>query len=185
MRLFVAIELPESWRERARETGRALDAAAPGALRLVHPDQMHLTVRFLGEVDEAHAETLVSALATHVGSFDFALELGPAGTFGSPARTSVVWHGVGGDIEDLRATAGRVERAVLDVGLPDEKRELRPHLTVARVRRESPPEQRRALAAAVHALPAPDPDPFGARSLILVRSYLGGPRPRYEVLARF
>jgi 2'-5' RNA ligase len=185
VRLFLAIELPERWRERAAETGRAIDAVAPGALRLVHPDLMHLTVRFLGEVADESARMLHTALRRQAPPIDLALQLGPAGTFGSPARTSVVWHGIGGDIEGLRAAAGRVERAAIEAGLPGEGRELRPHLTVARVRREAPPEQRRSIAAAVRALPVPDPDPFRARSLVLVRSYLGGPRPRYEVLASF
>ncbi|MYE31644.1 MAG: RNA 2',3'-cyclic phosphodiesterase, partial [Chloroflexi bacterium] len=107
------------------------------------------------------------------------------GTFGSAARTSVVWLGLGGDVDALRALAGRVETAVEAAGLPPERRELRPHVTLARVRQRASTAQRRALAAAVGALDAPGPHPYRAVEVVLVRSHLGAGQPRYEVLGRY
>ncbi len=146
---------------------------------------MHLTVRFLGEIDEELLGPLADALAKEVPPVDVSLELGAGGTFGAPPRTSVVWLGVGGDLEGLRDLAQRIEGAVGSVGLPSEERDFHPHLTVARVRRQARPAQRRAIARAVEALPAPAPHPFRARELALVRSQLGRSGPRYEVLTRF
>ncbi len=146
---------------------------------------MHLTVRFLGEVDEELLGPLEDALTGEVPPVDVSLKLGAGGTFGSPPRTSVVWIGVGGDLEGLRDLAQRIERAVGSAGLPSEERDFHPHLTVARVRRQARPAQRRAIARAVEALPAPAPHPFRARERALVRSQLGRSGPRYEVLTRF
>ena len=155
MRLFVAIELPDAW---LREAARALDALAAAlgddadALRPVTPDRMHLTLRFLGEVDAGRVPALDAALRESVPPVAVDLELAATGTFGAPARTSVVWLGLGGDLDALRALAARVESAVAASGLPPDDRPLRPHVTLARVRRQASPAQRRAIAS-----PPPSP----------------------------
>lgn len=188
MRLFVAIELPEPW---LREAARALDAltAALGddadVLRPVALGRMHLTVRFLGEVDEELVPALDAALRAAVPPVGVDLEPNAPGTFGSAARTSVVWLGLGGDLDALRALAGRVESAVEAVGLPAERRELRPHVTLARVRQRASATQRRAIASAVSALDPPGPHPHRVAEVVLVRSHLGAGQPRYEVLGRY
>lgn len=188
MRLFVAVELPEPW---LREAARALDVltATLGdhaeVLRPVAPDRMHLTVRFLGEVDEERLPALDEALRESVPPVGVDLELAAPGTFGSAARTSAVWLGLGGDLEELRALAGRVESAVEAAGLPSERRELRPHVTLARVRQRASAAQCRAIASAVATLALPAPHPHRAVEVVLVRSHLGAGQPRYEVLGRY
>ena len=188
MRLFLAIELPDPW---LREAARALDALAAAlgddadVLRPVALDRMHLTVRFLGEVEEEVVPALDEALRASVPPVGVDLELTAPGTFGSAARTSVVWLGLGGDLDALRALGGRAESAVEAAGLPRERRELRPHITLARVRQRAAAAQRRALAAAVGALDAPAPHLHRAVEVVLVRSHLGAGQPRYEVLGRY
>lgn len=188
MRLFVALEAPERWREEAAEAQRALANALPkptrDRLRPVDPALMHLTLRFLGEVDEGGVDALQAALDGHVDPFTLNLSLAAAGTFGPAARTSVAWLGVGGDVEGLRTLAARIEDAISAAGLPREDRDLSPHLTLARVHRSARPPDRRAIAEAIGALPPPPPCPVTARELLLVRSHFGGARPRYEVLSR-
>ena len=112
------------------------------------------------------------------------LALGPAGTFGVPARTTVAWLAVAGDGEGLRALAGRVEAAVVAAGLPPDDRPLRPHITLARLDRGASTQQRRAVAEAIAALEPPPPAAFRARAVALVRSHLGREGPRYETLSR-
>jgi 2'-5' RNA ligase len=188
VRLFLALGLPDAW---LREAERALDAltAALGddadVLRPVALDRMHLTVRFLGEVDEDALPALDAALREQVPPVGVDLQLAEAGTFGSAARTSVVWLGLGGDIDALRALGNRVEVAVEAAGLPSERRELRPHITLARVRQRASAAQRRAIAAAVAALDVPARHPHRASEVVLVRSHLGSGQPRYEVLGRY
>ena len=85
----------------------------------------------------------------------------------------------------LRALVARAETAVVAAGLPGERRELRPHLTIARVRRQARAAERRAIAASVRALAAPEGAPFVAGELVLVHSRLRPDGPRYERLAGF
>ena len=191
MRLFVAIEASDGWREVAGEVRDALDAAlgdeTAARLRWVAPELLHLTLRFIGEVDEHQAAALQRALDT-AGPVDLALSLGAAGTFGPPARTQVVWLAVGGDEAGLIALADRVERAVAASGLPAGDRSsgahFRAHLTLARVHRRATRDQRLAIAQAVAALANPAPSLFRARSLALVRSHLGAGPVRHELLSR-
>ena len=189
MRLFLAIEIPDAWRrEAARALGAltaALDAGARPLLRPVGADRLHLTVRFLGEVDDALLAPLRTALAAAVPPVAVDLELAPAGSFGPAARTSVAWLGVGGDLETLRALAARVERAVAAAGLPPDRREPRPHLTLARVRPRATAAQRRVIAQAVAALAPPPPLPHRAERLALIHSRITVNRPDYDVLARY
>ena len=188
MRLFLALELPDPWLREAARTVDALTEALGGdadVLRPVALDRMHLTVRFLGEVEEERVPVLDAALREAVPPVGVDLELAAAGTFASAARTSVVWLGLGGDLDALRALAGRVESAVEAAGLPPERRELRPHVTLARVRRQASTPQRRAIAAAVAALDAPPAHAHRAGELVLVQSHLGSGQPRYEVLGRY
>ena len=184
MRLFLAIEPPEAWRRAAAAALATIDAQHPGLLRPVRPELLHLTLRFLGEVAEERLEPLEAALRAAVPPVEIPLELHAAGMFGG-SRGGAVWLGVGGDLEGLRALAARAEDAVVAAGLPEERRELRPHLTIARVRRQTRGPERRAIAASVRALGEPDAAPFVARELVLVRSRLRPEGPRYERLAGF
>ncbi len=188
MRLFVAVELPEPWREAARAARAAIErgvgAPVSTSLRWVDPALMHVTMRFLGEVGEAGLAPLQQALSRVVPPVDVDLMLDGAGTFGPAARTEVVWLGVGGDADGLRALAARVEAAVVAAGLPPEERAFRAHLTLARLRRRASRDERRAVARVVAGLVASPPAPFRARSVALVRSQLGRGGPRYEVLSR-
>ena len=191
MRLFLAIAIPDAWRREAAraldELTAALDDGARPLLRPVAADRLHLTLRFLGEVDSALLAPLQRALAEAVPRVAVDLELAPAGSFGPAARTSVAWLGVGGDLAALRDLAARVERAVVAAGLPRDPRaprEPRPHLTLARVRPRAAAAQRRAIAHAVAALAPPPPLPHRSEQLVLIHSRLTGDGPSYEALQR-
>ena len=184
MRLFIAVEVPEPWRDAARAQREALERVVRAPLRWVDPALLHLTLRFLGEVAEAEVAGLQAALTEHVPPVDVALHLEAPGTFGGPTRGAIVWLGVGGDRDALDALVGRVETAVHAAGLPAEGRAYRAHLTLARVGRQASRIEHRAVASAVERVSAPPPSPFRARSVALVRSHLGGAAPRYEVLSR-
>lgn len=194
MRLFVAIELPEAWRVEAtaarrwlldrllHPSGEAVDDQ-PG-LRFTSPERLHLTLRFLGEVDEAALPALQQQLAGEVVAVDVALELAALGTFGSRARPRVVWLGLGGDLDGLQATRAAVDRALVAAGVAVDDQPLRPHITLARVDRRATPGQRRAIRAAIEEIEAPASARFVAREVVLVRSHLGRD-VRYEVLGRY
>lgn len=131
MRLFIAIELPD-------EIKRVLDRLGmdiPGARR-VPADQIHLTLSFLGEVDEAALELLTGQLA-RVHLKEFLIQFGGTGCFPDRRRPRVVWIGLAPN-PGLNALAARVRDAVLACGIPQEERPFSPHITLARIRLPSP-----------------------------------------------
>ncbi|GMU41927.1 MAG: RNA 2',3'-cyclic phosphodiesterase [Chloroflexota bacterium] len=184
MRLFVAIEAPEAWRDALAATRRALPSDVARSLRFVEPRLAHVTLKFIGEAGDDAPGRLRDALDAAVPPFAIPLRLGRAGTFGPAARTQVAWLGIEGDLDGLRALAERVDQAVATaLGLPRESRPYSPHLTFARVRSSATAEERRAVAEAVAALPPPPPSAFEARQAVVVHSILGPDGPRYRVLS--
>ena len=182
------IDVPESWRRAARSAQRALAADLPeGTLRPVGEAQLHLTLRFLGEVEEGMLPALGRELS-RLAPLELTLRLGGAGSFGGPRRARVCWLAVESDGGALDALAGRVEDAVVAAGAPARGEPFHAHLTLARVARRVDAAARRAVWEAAGALPEAQAPPFRAREFALVRSHLaggGGHGPRYEPLERF
>ena len=125
MRLFVALALPEPLREQLC----GLCSGLPGA-RWVAPENMHLTLRFIGEVEGHDAEDIDAALSgIHFPRFP--VTLAGVGDFGDERRLRSVWVGVEAN-EMLERLQGKVEQAVQRAGQPPEKRKFKPHVTLAR-----------------------------------------------------
>lgn len=127
IRLFVGIALPE----RVQHELAGLCAGVPQA-RWVTPESMHLTLRFVGEVDEGVAHDIHDSLAA-VHAPGFALELAGVGVFGSDRHPAALWVGVE-RAPELTHLRDKVESAVVRAGLPPEPRKFAPHVTLARFR---------------------------------------------------
>ena len=125
MRLFVGIALPEDLR--ARLSG--LQQGVPGA-RWVDPDNLHLTLRFIGEVDSVQAHDLDAALV-QVRAARFGMTLAGVGCFGQGRKSRALWVGVE-PVPELDRLQHRVERAVQAAGFSPEGRKFKPHITLAR-----------------------------------------------------
>lgn len=125
-RLFVGIALPDPIVQHLS----MLAGGVPGA-RWQRADQLHLTLRFIGEVDGRVAADAGEALATiKSGSFD--LQLDGVGHFGERRRVRALWAGVAPN-PALIALQAKIERALVDAGLPPEGRKFKPHVTIARM----------------------------------------------------
>lgn len=135
MRLFAALEPPP---DAVDALGAAVDRGrshAPG-LRWADPDEWHLTLVFLGEVDQERLPAVAGALGREVGAHEpLRLAVRDWGTFprGGP-RASVLWAGLGGDTEALGLLADGLRVAAVGAGVPVEHRPYVPHITVARSR---------------------------------------------------
>ncbi len=127
MRLFVAIELPAD----VRDGLSRLCADVPGA-RWVEPEQMHLTLRFIGEVDGLVQREVAAALEC-VRAQPFTLSLAGVGHFPPRGVPRVLWAGVERS-DALAALHERVERALVRAGVEPERRRFAPHVTLARLR---------------------------------------------------
>jgi len=125
MRLFIALSLPDALREKLC----GLCSGLPGA-RWVAPENLHLTLRFIGEVDGHDAEDIDAALSG-IRFPRFPLTLSGVGEFGDGKRLRSVWVGVEAN-EMLERLQAKVEQAVRRAGQPPEKRKFKPHVTLAR-----------------------------------------------------
>ena len=123
-RLFVAIRPPEQVREQLLD----LMEGMPG-LRWQADEQLHLTLRFIGEVERPVAEDIAAALQ-HISFDRFALTLDGVGKF-EKHRHGALWAGVQPK-DQLKALAAKVERACQSAGLEAERRAYHPHITMAR-----------------------------------------------------
>ena len=147
-------------------------------LRWTGRDAWHLTLAFLGEVDEKLIEGLGTRLeraaARHA---PLSLSLGGAGAFPTAARARVLWTGVKGDRDGLGMLAMRVAAAARRAGAPpaQQGREYEPHLTLARCRA---PADVRTLVATLGGFAG---TPWTAGEIYLIRSRLQE-QPRYETL---
>lgn len=125
-RLFVAIRPPAPIIERLLVIQGGIDGA-----RWQDEGQLHLTLRFVGEVEARQAEELVDALAS-VSAPPFELALHGVGYFEKKGRTHTLWAGLAPS-DALAALARRVDTACRRAGLPAEPRKFMPHITVARL----------------------------------------------------
>jgi 2'-5' RNA ligase len=131
-RLFVALYPSAS----ARDALAAL-AEPLRDFRWAPPEQIHLTLRFIGEITDADAKHAEDAL-TRVHVAPFVLEPSALGVFPPRGQPTVVWAGVGSGHPHLHALRQRVDDALLAAGVPLDLPPFHPHLTLARVRTAAP-----------------------------------------------
>lgn len=132
-RLFLAIELPD----RIRQELRQLSPRPAADLRVVREDQLHLTLHFLGDVDDACVASLMATVRIiHVEPFS--LTLTGVGRFPPRGRASVLWAGLqtSAPLQRLHSSLGV---ALAAAGFPVERRAYTPHVTLARVGPRTPP----------------------------------------------
>ena len=151
IRTFIAIELTDAL-HRALADAQAQfkrDHAAQ-FVRWVAPDNIHVTLKFLGDVDANRMPTLQRALADAcVGSAPFTLTIGGAGAFPNPRHPNVVWIGARGQIEIAARLAQKIDDACVALGFPREERLFSPHLTLGRVKRDALPRERQLVGALI------------------------------------
>jgi RNA 2',3'-cyclic 3'-phosphodiesterase len=169
LRLFVGIALPPEVKLRLS----IMTGGLPGA-KWVDSGNLHLTLRFIGEVDEGLAGDIDAALLQiRVSAFE--LELAGVGQFGAGEKTRALWVGVERN-ERLMQLRDKVEHALMRVGVEPETRKYAPHVTLARFKyvhaaRVQEFIQRHALFRA---------PPFRVGHFSLIASYLTKGGPIYE-----
>ncbi|MDD3642521.1 MAG: RNA 2',3'-cyclic phosphodiesterase [Candidatus Krumholzibacteria bacterium] len=180
MRLFFAVPLSEAVRETVWSAVRRFPAADP-PWRWIPPENYHLTLKFIGEVDERRADELREAGAeAAAGIAPFPLRFGRFGAFPDPARPRVIFFGIEEGFEPLAALAGRLEEACEALGIERESRPFRAHLTLARIKSPLPGPVREAM----HAVPPlPDSTRQMTDRFVLMSSRLDRAGASYDELA--
>ena len=174
-RIFVALDLSNEVRH-----GLAAHLAEwlplPGSSP--PPANWHITLRFLGKMDEAAYESLLRRLDEAELGPPFDLSFAGLGAFPRPARATVLWLGTATGSAELADLASCVEAASVEAGFMPEERPFHPHLTLSRIR---PPEDVRALIETVPLFPLVLP----VRHVTVFESHLGRGPAVYEKLEVF
>jgi 2'-5' RNA ligase len=173
-RLFVGIPLPSMIR--ARLAG--LCSGIPGA-RWVAPENMHITLRFIGTVGGGEAEDIHERLS-QIQSPAFALTLANVGCFESGRKVHALWVGVNREPYLIRL-ADKVDSAIVRAGIMPERRKFKPHVTLARFRTGASPR----IGTFIERNSPFNSVPFPVDHFALFRSFLGGEGAHYESLADY
>jgi 2'-5' RNA ligase len=183
MRLFVAADLPEVIRDALTAEQARIKAALAGSdssLKWVKPEHSHLTLVFIGNVDDARVPAVVDAIGADIDVPAFDATFEGAGAFPPRGAPRVLWIGVGTGARELVALQQVIAARIATLGLPIEDRTFHPHLTLARWRESRPADRSRVLAVAPRGVVA------GAHidGATLYQSRLSPSGPTYTALAR-
>jgi len=180
-RTFIAVELPDVARAALQTHVARLSHALP-RMRFQPPSSPHLTLAFLGELDDEQLAAATQAAITAAPTVPpFTLTVAGLGIFGPPYAPRVLWCGVGGDIAALlrlqAVLADRLEAA----GFPREPRPFAPHLTLARFKQPLNPAALQRLTG-ILSTPSTTQTSFVVESLSVMKSELLRPAARYTRL---
>ncbi|MDP2936842.1 MAG: RNA 2',3'-cyclic phosphodiesterase [Dehalococcoidia bacterium] len=183
MRAFIAAGLPTEVLEALSRYQRQLGAPRLRYVKWVSTEGMHLTLKFLCNVEDARLPDLAEALNTDLrGIQPFSLQTGALGAFPNVRTPRVLWVGLAGDLEALQVLSGTVEKAVAPLGFLPEERPFAPHLTLGRVRETATSADRRQLGQALASLVAEKALKITVDAVHIIKSDLSPAGARYTKL---
>ncbi len=180
MRLFVAIDLPLEWKEILAKPEASIGWVGRG-IKWVEPRGMHLTLKFLGEVEESLLPELEHPLAGACdGIASFTMQIHGTGVFPNPKRPRIYWAGLEAP-PALLVLQKNVDREMQRLGFERDDHPFRPHLTIARIK-DPIGKERMTDAFLNYRL---ESEPTTVREILLMRSHLSAAGARYEAIRRF
>jgi 2'-5' RNA ligase len=185
MRVFIAIDIDEKIRKAIADVQKQLDAKVDirkGDVKWVEPENIHLTLKFLGEIkDEQTAEVCDITKQVAEAYKNFVLDVESVGSFGGRSAR-VVWVGVSKGAEELLTLQKDLENRLSQAGYPPEEREFSAHLTVCRVKN---PKAGFKLADAVKQFENLKLGSVAANAIHVYQSQLTPAGPVYTLLGSF
>jgi 2'-5' RNA ligase len=179
-RVFCAIELPDVVRAQLEDHVRRLRKEVPEAASWSRVENIHLTLKFFGNVEVKRIEKISAAAERVLKEFStFQIGVGETGVFPRPSRPQVLWIGVSDPSGQLSALQEKFEDECAAAGFPKENRAYRPHLTIARLRK---PEGARSLAEA-HLKLKVETIQVNVEELVVFRSELSPKGSRYTPIS--
>lgn len=181
-RTFIAVELADDVRSRLVKLQQIL-ARSGGDVKWVEEENLHVTLLFLGEVDERDLPAVcatVGEACSSVGPFTMSVE--GVGCFGNPRRPRTLWAGVAAGHDELIALHAAIEAPLLELGCyRREERKFEPHVTLGRVRGDAGAER---LAAAREQQAKFVAGEFEVKQVAVMSSELLPAGPAYAVMSR-
>ena len=172
IRTFIAIALPRAIQSKLDEVAHSLKNEQTQAVRWVTGKNIHLTLKFLGEVEEVKIEAISQAIKVAGQHFDsFELSVSGLGTFPNLRRPRVIWVGVQAP-QALPQLANAIDLGTQSLGFPGEERPFSPHLTLGRVSQNASPLEVQSIAQALSVARIGDLGSFNVTQVTLFRSDL-------------
>ena len=172
-RLFVAIRPPHTIREQLLGLMHGIAAA-----RWQNDEQLHLTLRFIGDAERPMAEDIAIALS-QVRAQPFEISLDSVGSFEKGGKLTTLWAGIRAPA-DLNRLRGRIESVLRPLGLEPDHRAFHPHITLARLNSATGP-----IEGFVQENIGLTSTPFPVADFDLIASFLGPDGARYESVSRY
>jgi RNA 2',3'-cyclic 3'-phosphodiesterase len=173
IRCFIAIELPEELKRELAKLQSQLKAANQASVKWVDTRGIHLTLKFLGNVDVNRIPAIVKTIAqSRQGIAPFHLEVAGTGVFPGPKQPRVAWVGLRGDVQILLRLQERIESALVPLGFASEARSFTPHITLGRVRPEGQAIEKQKLAQALISTRFEAITPLDVKAVDLIKSQL-------------
>jgi 2'-5' RNA ligase len=182
IRTFIAVDIGKAIRDRAVALQETL-ARTGAEVKWVEPENLHVTLLFLGEVDDREIPTICRAVSDVCASqAAFVLRIATLGCFGNPRRPRTLWIGTAEGSQQLCALHDALEPPLLDLGCyRREERKYTPHVTLGRVKSDRPNEK---LAAALAKHTGWQGGEVPVREVLVLSSKLTPAGPEYTVLSR-
>jgi 2'-5' RNA ligase len=134
-RLFIAIDLPLELKEKIYEYELELKKIIERGVKWVELENIHITLRFLGETDEEKIIDIEKIMDSMSANFyPFLISIGGLGAFPNLKNPRVIWIGIGKGENELRELSDKLETKIRKLGFRKEEREFSPHLTIGRVK---------------------------------------------------
>jgi RNA 2',3'-cyclic 3'-phosphodiesterase len=182
IRAFIAIEIPPALREQIAVQSLALKKALPVGIRWAAPQNIHLTLKFLGDIAPTSLPNLNHALAAITAQqTTFDISVGGFGVFPSPKSPRILWIGIQPP-PDLAHLHRAIETTCARLGYPPEEKPFNPHLTLGRLRDQA---DMTSLRPALQQIQIGPLGQITVSSLTLFRSDLRPQGPIYAPLAHF
>lgn len=176
IRTFVAVLIDNDIRRRIAEVQSRLKQLAPD-VKWVAPENFHITLKFLGNVDEAVMPDIISAVEEGTQGFSsFDLGISGAGAFPNPARARVVWVGSTDGREKLADLVRSIDKQLTELGFEKEDKPFKAHVTIGRVKTS------RFLRTLAEGIGKVDADNLGSQrvsGVAVMSSELGREGPTY------
>ncbi len=179
MRTFIAVGISSEVREKIAQIQAEFRKGDPD-VKWVEPENLHITLRFLGEVSEDKLSGVIEKirLAT-AGISNFRAHIFGLGGFPNLKSPRVVWVGVGEGKEELKNLSERIEENLSYLGFAKEKRGFSAHLTIGRVRS---PRKREKLVKKIEELERHDVGEFSVDRVLVMESQLSSKGPTYRII---
>ena len=173
VRAFIAIPVPKAVIQVLDDAVKSLDSCIGENVGWVRTEGIHLTLKFMGNIETGIMERVLEAMSAVVSQFSpFELAISKLDVFPTPRRPRVLWSGVHGEIETLAALQSAIDCALGELGLRQEQRAFSPHLTLGRVRRDVADRQLQRIGQVMEGVELSGVPSWTADSINLMRTEL-------------